>query len=179
MPRPRPRWSAAGEMDKGLAPRGSAGLACAAACKEGDDFERPAPPVRIFGNTYMVGTCGISAILTTGKDGDILIDGGTEHGADAIASNIRSLGFRLSDVKILLHSHEHFDHVGGLARLQQLTGAQLYASAAAAPVLNSGAAGARDPQGGVSKPFPAAPVGPVVRGGEMGRLRGTLPIPRA
>ena len=164
------------QIEKVIAPIETAGPAYAAACKEWDDFDKPAPPVRIYGNTYLVGTCGISAILITGKDGDILIDGGTEHGADAIASNIRSLGFKLSDVKILLHSHEHFDHVGGMARLQQLTGAQLYASPAAAPVLNSGVAGTGDPQAGLSKPFPAAHVDHIVRDGEMVRLGDTILI---
>src|SRR5438874_11186222 len=108
------------QIEKVIAPIETAGPAYASACKEWDDFDKPAPPVRIFGNSYMVGNCGISAILITGKDGDILIDGGTEHGADAIASNIRSLGFRLSDVKFLLHSHDHFDPVGPTARLQQM-----------------------------------------------------------
>ena len=63
------------------------------------DWDQPAPPVRIHGNTYLVGTCGISAILVTGSDGHVLIDGGTEKGADVVAANIRQLGFRLRDVK--------------------------------------------------------------------------------
>jgi metallo-beta-lactamase class B len=126
--------------------------------------------VRIHANTYLVGTCGISAILITGTEGDVLIDGGTEKDADLIASNIRRLGFKLSDVKILLHSHEHFDHVGGLARLQQLTGAQLFASPAAAKVLQTGAASADDPQAGMHKPFPTARVDRVIRDGEQVRL---------
>ena len=88
-----------------------------------DDWDQPAPPVRIHGNTYLVGTCGISAILVTGSDGHVLIDGGTEKGAEVIAANIRALGFRLERRPFLLHSHEHLDHVGGIARLQQLTGA--------------------------------------------------------
>jgi metallo-beta-lactamase class B len=142
----------------------------AATCKDWDDYDKPAPPVRIFGNTYLVGTCGISAILITGKNGHILIDGGTEKGADLIAQNIQDLGFRLRDVKILLTSHEHFDHVGGIARLQQLTGAELITSTAAAGVLNSGVAGTGDPQQGMSPPFPAAHVDRVVHDGEMVRL---------
>ena len=95
------------------------------------------------------------SILITGSAGDILIDGGPEAAAPLIASNIQRLGFNLRDVKILLHSHEHFDHVGGIARLQQLTGAQLYASAAAAKVLETGIAGAGDPQTGHRQALPA------------------------
>ena len=65
-------------------------------------MNKPAPPVRIHGNTYLVGTCGISSILIVGSAGDILIDGGTEEDADLIADNIRALGFRSSDIKFIL-----------------------------------------------------------------------------
>src|SRR4051812_25882600 len=95
-------------------------------CTDWDDWDKPGPPFRIWGNAYYVGTCGIAAILITGSEGDILIDGGPANAGDLIAANIRRLGIRLSDVKVLLHSHEHHDHVGGLARLKKLTGARLY-----------------------------------------------------
>jgi metallo-beta-lactamase class B len=148
----------------------TAGPSFARACKEWDEWDRPAPPVRIHGNTYYVGTCGISAILITGKDGHVLIDSGTEAGADLIAANIRRLGFALSDVRTLLHSHEHHDHVGGMARLQQLTGASVVASADAAPVLRSGRAGPGDPQLGMNPAMSPVPVARVVRDGEKVRL---------
>jgi metallo-beta-lactamase class B len=143
----------------------------AAACGDSADWDQPAPPVRIHANTYLVGTCGISSILITGSDGHVLIDSGTEKGAELIADNIRQLGFRLRDVKYLLMSHEHFDHVGGMARLQQLTGATLVASAPAEKVLNTGVPGTDDPQAGMHKPFPAANVGRVIKDGEEIRLR--------
>lgn len=161
------------QIERPIAPIETAGPAFAAACENSQDasgWDKAAPPVRIHANTYLVGTCGISAILITGTQGDILIDGGTEAGADLIAQNIRKLGFNLRDVKILLNSHEHFDHAGGIARLQQLTGAQLLASAAAAKVFASGAAGPGDPQAGMHKPFPAARVDRVLRDGEEVRL---------
>ena len=100
----------------------------------------------------------------------MLIDGGTEEGAEVIAANIRALGFKLTDIKYLLHSHEHFDHVGGIARLQQLTGATLVASAPAEKVLNTGLPSTDDPQAGMHKPFPAANVGRVVADGGEVRL---------
>ncbi|HKX92847.1 MAG TPA: subclass B3 metallo-beta-lactamase, partial [Sphingomicrobium sp.] len=158
------------QVERPVAPIETAGPAFAAACKDWDDWDKAAPPVRIHANTYLVGSCGISAILITGSDGHILIDGGTEAGADLIASNIRKLGFRLRDVKILLHSHEHLDHVGGIARLQRLSGAQLYASRAAAAVFRTGAAGAGDPQAGMHPPFPAARVDHVIEDGGQVRL---------
>jgi metallo-beta-lactamase class B len=130
--------------------------------------------VHIHANTYLVGTCGISSILITGDQGDILIDGGTEADADLIAANIRDLGFNLGDIRYILFSHEHFDHVGGIARLQQLTGAQLVSSAAAAPVIGSGVASEADPQSGMHQPFPAAHVDRVVHDGEIVRLGNIL-----
>jgi metallo-beta-lactamase class B len=157
-----------------IAPVEVAGPRFAAACKDWDEWDKPAPPVGIFGNTYLVGTCGISAILITDPAGDILIDGGTEKDADLIAANIRRLGVKLTDIKYLLHSHEHYDHVGGLAKLQKMTGAQLLASAAAASVLDSGSASADDPQSGINPPFPAGHVDRVVRDGEQVRLGNTV-----
>ena len=158
------------QIDRPVAPLESAGPQFAAACKDDDGWDTPAPPVRIHANTYLVGTCGISAILVTGDAGHILIDGGTEAGGDVIARNIQRLGFALSDVKILLHSHEHFDHVGGMARLQQLTGAQLFASAPAAKVFATGVPGPDDPQAGMHAPFRAARVDRVIAEREMIRL---------
>jgi metallo-beta-lactamase class B len=145
----------------------------ALACKDSDGsdaWNRPAPPVRIHANTYLVGTCGISSILIVGDQGDVLIDGGTEQDADLIADNIRDLGFRVQDVKFILHSHEHFDHVGGISRLQRMSGATLIASPPAARVFETGAASSDDPQAGLSKPFPAANVGRIIVDGQEVRL---------
>jgi len=158
-------------IERVVAPIETAGPAFDAACEDNDEWDKPAPPVRIHANSFLVGTCGISAILVTGSDGHVLIDAGTEKGADLIAANIRALGFRLTDIKYLLHSHEHIDHVGGMARLQQLTGAQLVASANAAVVFLAGAPGAGDPQVGMHPPFPAARVDRIIKDGETVRLR--------
>jgi metallo-beta-lactamase class B len=91
-----------------------------------------------------------------------------------VAANIRSLGFKLTDVEYLLHSHEHIDHVGGIARLQQLTGAQLVASPAAAAVFRTGTPGIDDPQVGMHPPFPAARVERVITDGQTVRLGNLL-----
>jgi metallo-beta-lactamase class B len=162
------------QIEKPIAPIEITGPKFAAQCKDWDDYDKSAPAVRIFSNTYLVGTCGITSLLITDKAGDILIDGGTEKDADLIADNIRSLGFRLTDVKYLLHSHEHYDHIGGIAKLQKLTGAQLLASPAATGVLNSGTAGQGDPQVGINPPFPAAHVDRIINDGEQVRLGNTV-----
>lgn len=169
-----PLGKAPRQVERPKAPIEESGPQWAAACGDSSDWDQPAPPVRIHGNTYLVGTCGISVILVTGSEGHVLIDAGTERGADLIADNVRQLGFRLKDVKFLLHSHEHLDHVGGIARLQQLTGATLVASAPAEKVLGTGVPGTDDPQTGMHKPFPAALVGRVVKDGDEVRFGNLL-----
>jgi metallo-beta-lactamase class B len=154
------------------APLATAGPAYARACEGKDGWDEPAPPVRVHGNTYYVGTCGISALLLTSRDGHVLIDSGTEAGAELVAANIRRLGFKLSDVKWIVHSHEHHDHAGGFARMRALTGAEVVASVGAAPVLRSGVIPASDPQSGILPKMAPVPVARVVRGGETVRLRG-------
>jgi metallo-beta-lactamase class B len=146
------------------------GAALARACEGKDGWSDPAPPARIFGNTYYVGTCGISAILITGPRGHILIDGATEQAAPGIAANIERLGFRISDVKLILGSHEHNDHAGGIAALQRLSGATVAARTPALAALRSGRAQPGDPQYGSVNPFPGVRVGRVLRDREVVRL---------
>jgi len=123
-------------------------------CEAWDEWDKPAPPFKIHGNTYYVGTCGIAAILIADNGGHTLIDTGTEKGAEIVLANIRSLGFDPTDVETLLMSHEHFDHVGGMAFLQAETGAQVYASPDAALVMMlSGVPMQDDPQFGMHDPM--------------------------
>jgi metallo-beta-lactamase class B len=91
------------------------------------NWNKPAEPFHVIDNVWYVGTDGLSAFLFTTPEGHILLDGATPEGAPIIEANIAKLGFKLSDVKILLNSHAHFDHSGGLAKLKQDTGAQLAA----------------------------------------------------
>jgi len=157
-------------IEQPRAPIETEGPLWVAQCAGSDDWTKPAPPVRIHGNAYLVGTCGISSILIVGDDGDILIDGGPEAAADLIATNIRELGYSARDVRIILTSHEHYDHVGGIAKLQRLSGATVMTSAPAAKVLALGSPATDDPQSGELKPFPAVPVGRVIHDGEEVRL---------
>jgi metallo-beta-lactamase class B len=122
-------------------------------CEDWDDWSKPAPPFKIYGDTYYVGTCGISAILITTREGHILIDGASRDGGPLVEASIAKLGFRIEDVKILLNSHEHFDHVGGLAYLQRRSGAQMIAANAAVQGLTTGETQPGDPQFGTHDPF--------------------------
>lgn len=133
------------------------------ACTDWDEWDKAGPPFRIFGNSYYVGTCGISAILITGDEGHILIDGGPLDGGPLIEANVEALGFAMSDVKLLLSSHEHHDHVGGLAYLQQVSGAELVASHGAAAAMRSG-----QPQDGDPQQSSLAPFEPVTVAREVG-----------
>jgi metallo-beta-lactamase class B len=131
-----------------------------AQCRGKEGWSDPAPPVRIFGNVYDVGTCGITVLLLTGRAGHVVIDAATAEAVPLILANIRRLGFRPADVKLLLNSHSHVDHAGGLAGLQRATGARLLTSPAGKTVLTTGRIAAEDPQRGGDLP-PVAPV-PVV-----------------
>ncbi|MEO5494802.1 MAG: subclass B3 metallo-beta-lactamase [Sphingomonas sp.] len=90
-------------------------------------WTRPIKPFHIIGNVYYVGTEGLAAYLITTPKGAILLDGTMEENVPAIEANIRALGIKLSDVKILLNSHAHFDHADGLAHLKRDTGAAIMA----------------------------------------------------
>jgi metallo-beta-lactamase class B len=131
----------------------AAGPHFSSTCSQCEIWNKPQTPFRIFGNTYYVGTHGLSSILITSKDGDILIDGALPQSARPIVANIRSLGFRIQDVKIIVNSHVHFDHAGGIAELQKLSGARVLASAWSAAVMRKGGVGKDDPQYGETQPI--------------------------
>jgi metallo-beta-lactamase class B len=118
-------------------------------CEDFDDWDKPTAPFQIHGNTWYVGTCGIAAILITTDDGHALIDTGTEAGAEVVLANIRTLGFDPKDIKLIATSHEHFDHVGGVAKVQQATGATVISSEIGIEVLSTGIAHPDDPQAGM------------------------------
>ena len=115
-------------------------------CDQCDGWNQPQDPFRIHGNTWYVGTKGLSSILIESDEGLILIDGGLPQSAALIDANIRNLGFDPHDVKAILVSHAHYDHVGGLAALQRLTGANVYTSQAALRPLTTGRLVEDDPQ---------------------------------
>ena len=126
-------------------------------CQSCAAFNETQKPFRIFGNTYYVGVRGLSSALLTSSQGHVLIDGDLPESAPKIVESIRTLGFRVEDVKLILVTHTHFDHAGGIAELARLSGARVLASKRAAPVLRQGKSGPDDPQYGILLPFPAWP----------------------
>jgi len=126
----------------------------AAACPSCAVWNVPEKPFRIHGNTYYVGTHGLAAILVTSPAGHVLIDGALEESAPLIMANIRALGFKVEDVKVIVNSHAHYDHAGGIGPIQQVSRARVLASAPSAVVMTRGTSGTDDPQYGLLLPYP-------------------------
>ena len=113
---------------------------------QADSTERswnlPVEPFRIVDNIYYVGAAELGSYLITTPAGHFLLDGGFAETAPQILKNITKLGFKPTDVRVLLNSHGHYDHAAGLAELKRVTGARLVVSAAERILLESG--GAKD-----------------------------------
>ncbi len=141
-------------------------------CPAKPTWDDPARPAHVFGNTWYVGTCGISAILIASPKGHVLLDGATEKAAPMIEASIRALGFKVEDIEFILSSHEHLDHAGGITRLQNDSGASVVAGEPAAATLERGTNDRGDPQFGVLGDFP--PISNIrrVKNGEALSLNG-------
>jgi len=144
-------------------------------CDRCPQWNAPLDPFRIFGNTYYVGTAGLSSVLVTSESGHILLDGGLPQSAEEIDRHIRRLGFRTEDVRLIVNSHTHFDHAGGIHALQHASKAVVAASPAGARALRQGLPTPDDPQYGFMGEFPRVPKVRVVRDGETLRV-GALAI---
>ncbi len=131
-------------------------------------WNQPVPPFRIAGNLYYVGATEIASFLITTPHGHFLLDGGFVETAPQIEENIAQLGFKIGDVKILLNSHAHLDHAGGLAELKQKSGAKLIASAPDAELLRKGGHG--DFRFGDTLTFPPVEVDQIIADGESIQL---------
>ena len=115
-------------------------------CANCESWNQPQDAFRIYGNTWYVGTAGLSSLLIETDDGLILIDGALPQSAALIEANIKSAGFDPLSISAILVSHAHFDHAGGVAALQRLTGAVVYTSTIGAEGLKTGQLQSDDPQ---------------------------------
>jgi metallo-beta-lactamase class B len=140
------------------------------ACVGRDGWSDAAPPAHVYGNVYLVGTCGITALLITTAKGHFLIDGATDDAAEGIAENIRKLGFDPKDVRQILITHEHLDHAGGIAKLKQITGATFLVREAARLAMETGLPVADDPQHGLHPAFPAVKADLIISNGDVLRI---------
>ena len=131
-------------------------------------WAEPREPFHVVGNVYSVGSAEVTSFLIATPKGHVIVDGGFAESALQIVRNIDKLGFKLEDVKVLVMSHAHFDHAGGLAELKRRTGAQVVASRADAEAMARGGKG--DPQFGDSIPFAAVYADRIVQDGGVVRV---------
>jgi metallo-beta-lactamase class B len=134
------------------------------------DWTEPFPAFRIAGNLYYVGSKGLASYLITTPDGHILINSNLEANVPMIRTSVESLGFKFSDIKILLISHAHFDHCAGSASIKQLTGAKYMVMDGDVEVVESG--GKSDFQYGNDPTaiYPPAKVDRVLHDGDVVQL---------
>jgi metallo-beta-lactamase class B len=146
-------------------------LAHAQADPTSRSWNQPVEPYRIVGNVYYVGASDVTSFLITTPEGHILLDGGFVETAPIIEANIKKLGFKIEDVKVLLSGHAHFDHAGGLAELKRATGARFAAMKEDAPVLARG--GRDDFRFGDKMTFPPIQADRILHDGDQVTLGGT------
>ncbi|HLG99935.1 MAG TPA: subclass B3 metallo-beta-lactamase [Bryobacteraceae bacterium] len=130
------------------------------------------PPLRIVGNVYYVGDNDLASYLIVTPQGDILINTGYEYSVPEIRSRVETLGFKISDIKILLVTHAHSDHAAGQAEMKKITGAKMYAMKEEVELLETG--GKTDYLFGNSGWFPPVTVDKVLTDGEKIELGGTV-----
>jgi metallo-beta-lactamase class B len=145
-------------------------LACGAFAQDNPDWTTPHAPFRVIGDVYYVGSKDLASYVITTPHGHILINSSLESSVPLIKKSVEQLGFRFSDVKILLISHAHFDHCAGSAMVKKLTGAKYMVMAADVPVVESG--GKADFQYGNSPAdlYPPAKADRVLHDGDEVRL---------
>ena len=129
------------------------------------DWNRPMPPFRIIGSTHYVGTSELGAYLITSQDGHVLIDGGMASAAPQLLASIAQLGFKVTDIKWLLTTQAHLDHVGSLAALQKASGGQVAVMTGDAELVERGGRG--DFAFGDEATFPAVHVSRVLHDGDV------------
>jgi metallo-beta-lactamase class B len=147
-------------------------LATPAYAQSNPDWTTPATPFRIAGNLYYVGSRDLASYLLVTSGGDILINSNLESSVAQIRHSVEQLGYRFSDIRILLISHSHFDHDAGSAEVKRQTGAQYMVMDDDVPVVESG--GTQDFQYGATSRYPAAKVDRVLHDGDEVRLGGSV-----
>src|SRR5512146_2482943 len=141
---------------------------------QGTDYLTPFPAHHVVANVYFVGSKGLGIYLVTTPRGHILINAGVEDSVPLIRESVEKLGFRFTDIKVLLISHAHFDHDAGAADIKRLTGAKYFVMDGDVPVVESG--GKKDFFYG-NRPglrYPPAMVDRILHDGDTVRLGDTV-----
>lgn len=130
-------------------------------------WDAPTEPFRVIGNIHYVGTLGLSSYLVTGPEGHVLIDTvmpGKDN-TEKITKNIEKLGFKVSDIKLMLNTHAHLDHTGNFADIQKLSGAKMVSGLKDKPLLESGTYPGRESETELN--FPSIKVDRTVKQGDV------------
>ena len=136
------------------------------------EWNRPFPPHHVIGNVYYVGSSFLASFLITTPEGHILINSGTEETVPLIQASVAKLGLKFADIKILLESHAHVDHVAGHALVRKLTGARVLAMGGDDGMIASGGVG--DFQYDGKYHWTPCPVDRVLHDGETVTLGGVV-----
>lgn len=154
----RPSWVVSGVAAAWVAGCASPVYDAPIECEACARWNAPQAPFRIAERTWYVGVAGLSAILVETGQGLVLIDAGLPQSAPLIRANIRALGFRPENIVLIFLSHAHYDHAGGIAALQRVSGARVLAGTGAQAALRAGELLPDDPQydpGAQGSRFPA------------------------
>lgn len=135
-----------------------------------DSWRQPVPPFALADNSWYIGTEALSAVLVKTPQGAVLIDGGLPQAANMLLQRMHELGVQPSDLRLILHSHAHFDHAGPLAELKRATGARVVGNAESAVLLARG--GSDDIHFGEGHVFPPVNLDRIVMDGEVVELGG-------
>ena len=149
-------------------------MARGAAAQEAPDWTNPFPPFRIVGNLYYVGSQGLASYLIVTPQGSILINSNLEKSVPMIRESVEKLGFRFSDIKILLISHAHWDHCAGSAAVKELTGAKYMVMDADVPEIEAGGKGNFQYGEVLTSRYQPAKVDRVLHDGDTVRLSDTI-----
>ena len=107
------------------------------ACASCEEWNPPHAPFRLFGDAWYVGPAGLSSVVVKTSAGLVLLDGALPQSVDGIVANLAAVGLDVADIRYLLVSHPHYDHVGGIAALQRRSGATVLTTRAAVAVLGA------------------------------------------
>ena len=153
-------------------------FAATACAQNSPSWTEPHPAFRIAGNLHYVGSRGLASYLVTTPAGHILINSSLQESVPLIQRSVESLGFKFSDIRILLISHAHWDHNAGSAAIQRLTGAQYLVMDADVSAVESG--GRTDPFYGhvPATHYPATKVDRVLHDGDEVKLGDALLVAR-
>jgi metallo-beta-lactamase class B len=142
--------------------------------QETSDWAQPFPPHHIIGNIYYVGSQGLASYLITTPQGHILINSSLAKSVPLIRESVEKLGFRFSDIKILLISHAHWDHCAGSAAVKELTGAKYMVMDADVPEIEAGGKGNFQYGDSLTSRYEPTKVDRVLRDGDEVKLGDTV-----